>query len=111
MSGQCQHLLHVHEYCNWNARMTPLQALIDCWWSALVSVSCYSLAEHGCCAHRVQDKFDDSGWGCAYRSLQTLWSWLRIQHYTSAPVPSHRQIQQTLVDIGAFVFLRAPAPH
>jgi hypothetical protein len=27
-------------------------------------------------------------------------SWLRLQGYTSAPVPNHRQIQQTLVDIG-----------
>lgn len=48
----------------------------------------------------TQDRFDDSGWGCAYRSLQTICSWMRRQQYTSAPVPSHRQIQQTLVDIG-----------
>ena len=27
--------------------------------------------------HYMQDKFDDNGWGCAYRSLQTLVSWLR----------------------------------
>lgn len=50
--------------------------------------------------HYMQDKFDDSGWGCAYRSLQTICSWFVKQLYTSKPVPSHRQIQQTLVSIG-----------
>jgi len=23
----------------------------------------------------MQDKFDDNGWGCAYRSFQTIVSW------------------------------------
>ncbi len=54
-----------------------------------------------CCPHVVQDKMDDKGWGCAYRSLQTIWSWFRLQGYTHRPVPDHRAIQQTLVDIGA----------
>lgn len=27
--------------------------------------------------HYMQDQFDDDGWGCAYRSLQTLCSWFR----------------------------------
>ncbi|KDO69400.1 hypothetical protein CISIN_1g0071712mg, partial [Citrus sinensis] len=40
------------------------------------------------------------GWGCAYRSLQTIISWFRLQHYASVDVPSHREIQQALVDIG-----------
>ncbi|KAK2987706.1 hypothetical protein RJ640_030293, partial [Escallonia rubra] len=40
------------------------------------------------------------GWGCAYRSLQTIISWFRLQHYTSIDVPSHREIQQSLVEIG-----------
>jgi hypothetical protein len=40
--------------------------------------------------HYLQDGFDDSGWGCAYRSLQTIISWFRLQHYTSISVPSHR---------------------
>lgn len=30
------------------------------------------------------------GWGCAYRSLQTIISWFRLQHYTSITVPTHR---------------------
>jgi len=32
--------------------------------------------------------------------MQTLCSWLLYQQYTGMPVPSHRQIQQALVDIG-----------
>ena len=28
---------------------------------------------------KIQDNFDDDGWGCAYRSLQTIVSWLRKQ--------------------------------
>ncbi|KAH1246130.1 putative Ufm1-specific protease [Glycine max] len=43
---------------------------------------------------------DSPGWGCAYRSLQTIISWFRLQNYTSIEVPSHREIQQTLVEIG-----------
>jgi len=29
--------------------------------------------------HYMQDQFDDDGWGCAYRSLQTVISWFRRQ--------------------------------
>ncbi|KAF3436708.1 hypothetical protein FNV43_RR19455 [Rhamnella rubrinervis] len=50
--------------------------------------------------HYLQDGLNDSGWGCAYRSLQTIISWFRLQHYTSVEVPSHREIQQSLVEIG-----------
>ncbi|KAJ9567795.1 hypothetical protein OSB04_003761 [Centaurea solstitialis] len=50
--------------------------------------------------HYLQDGFDDSGWGCAYRSLQTIVSWFKVQQYTSIDVPSHREIQQSLVEIG-----------
>ncbi|XP_058749103.1 probable Ufm1-specific protease [Vicia villosa] len=50
--------------------------------------------------HYLQDGFNDSGWGCAYRSLQTIISWFRLQNYSSIAVPSHREIQQTLVEIG-----------
>ena len=48
--------------------------------------------------HYNQDSFDDRGWGCAYRSLQTIWSWFRLQHYTRTEVPSHYLIQKMLVD-------------
>ncbi|KAL3692346.1 hypothetical protein R1sor_005997 [Riccia sorocarpa] len=50
--------------------------------------------------HYLQDRIDDNGWGCAYRSLQTIVSWFRLQHYTTLSVPSHQEIQQMLVDIG-----------
>nr|CAD7263145.1 unnamed protein product [Timema shepardi] len=90
--------------------------------------------------HYMQDGMDDDGWGCAYRSLQTIVSWFRRrlacqtsralsilfsrvsecwsgcfeplfhagpvdrrmqwQGYTERSVPSHREIQQCLVDIG-----------
>lgn len=48
----------------------------------------------------VQDGVDDRGWGCAYRSLQTICSWFRAQRFTSAPVPSHKDMQLTLVKLG-----------
>eukprot|EP00798_Chlamydomonas_sp_ICE-L_P000603 gene603-2029_t len=35
------------------------------------------------------DRFNDKGWGCAYRSLQTICSWFRLQQYTSRPSPGH----------------------
>lgn len=50
--------------------------------------------------HYLQDGIDDSGWGCAYRSLQTIISWFRLQLYTSIDIPTHREIQQCLVEIG-----------
>ncbi|XP_029018133.1 ufm1-specific protease 2 [Betta splendens] len=50
--------------------------------------------------HYMQDRMDDSGWGCAYRSLQTICSWFQQQGYVERPVPSHREIQQALVDVG-----------
>ncbi|ELU04946.1 hypothetical protein CAPTEDRAFT_218754 [Capitella teleta] len=50
--------------------------------------------------HYMQDRMDDNGWGCAYRSLQTLISWFKLQGYTEKLIPTHKQIQQILVDIG-----------
>ncbi|KAJ3671714.1 hypothetical protein LUZ60_007793 [Juncus effusus] len=50
--------------------------------------------------HYLHDGIDDNGWGCAYRSLQTIISWYRLQQYTSIHVPSHREIQEALVQIG-----------
>jgi len=51
--------------------------------------------------HYGQD-LDDRGWGCAYRSLQTIVSFFRLNGYTTKPVPSHREVQQVLVNMGAF---------
>uniref|UniRef100_A0A1L8DTK0 Probable Ufm1-specific protease 2 n=1 Tax=Nyssomyia neivai TaxID=330878 RepID=A0A1L8DTK0_9DIPT len=50
--------------------------------------------------HYMQQNYDDSGWGCAYRSLQTIFSWFRHQGYTEKPIPSHYDIQEALVSIG-----------
>uniref|UniRef100_A0A0N4VGA4 Ufm1-specific protease n=1 Tax=Enterobius vermicularis TaxID=51028 RepID=A0A0N4VGA4_ENTVE len=50
--------------------------------------------------HYMQEGFDDCGWGCAYRSLQTIWSWFNYQGFTEKPVPTHQIIQQSLVDCG-----------
>uniref|UniRef100_A0A914H495 UFSP1/2/DUB catalytic domain-containing protein n=1 Tax=Globodera rostochiensis TaxID=31243 RepID=A0A914H495_GLORO len=52
--------------------------------------------------HYGQHSLDDAGWGCAYRSFQTVCSWLKFQNHIDAskPIPSHRQIQQCLVAIG-----------
>ncbi|CAD7005619.1 unnamed protein product [Ceratitis capitata] len=50
--------------------------------------------------HYLQQQMQDKGWGCAYRSLQTICSWFMLQGYTEKPVPTHREIQQYLVRIG-----------
>eukprot|EP00297_Palpitomonas_bilix_P001084 CAMPEP_0113917176 /NCGR_PEP_ID=MMETSP0780_2-20120614/32573_1 /TAXON_ID=652834 /ORGANISM="Palpitomonas bilix" /LENGTH=555 /DNA_ID=CAMNT_0000916689 /DNA_START=63 /DNA_END=1730 /DNA_ORIENTATION=- /assembly_acc=CAM_ASM_000599 len=50
--------------------------------------------------HYTQDQFDDRGWGCAYRSLMTLCSWFKEQHFTQKEPPSHDEIQRMLVQIG-----------
>ncbi len=44
--------------------------------------------------HYMQDGFNDNGWGCAYRSFQTIFSWFRLQSYTNKAVPTHREIQE-----------------
>ncbi|XP_064095124.1 ufm1-specific protease 1-like isoform X2 [Macrobrachium nipponense] len=61
----------------------------------------YLYYHYGC------DGFDDRGWGCGYRTLMTLCSWVRDQKMRSVtetsdlhPVPSNRCIQETLVKIG-----------
>ncbi|XP_054977075.1 ufm1-specific protease 2 isoform X1 [Sorex araneus] len=50
--------------------------------------------------HYMQDRIDDNGWGCAYRSLQTICSWFKHQGYMERAIPTHREIQQALVDAG-----------
>ncbi|KPJ14631.1 Ufm1-specific protease 2 [Papilio machaon] len=50
--------------------------------------------------HYMQDNFNDDGWGCAYRSMQTIFSWFRYQGYNTTNIPTHREIQECLVNIG-----------
>ncbi|KAK7595475.1 hypothetical protein V9T40_013300 [Parthenolecanium corni] len=49
--------------------------------------------------HYTHGNTNDSGWGCAYRSLQTLFSWYKLQGWTDRKVPTLTEIQQVLVDI------------
>ena len=49
--------------------------------------------------HYGQDGFDDKGWGCAYRSMQTLVSWIVKQNISIRAVPTHVEIQRMLVDM------------
>eukprot|EP00892_Ulva_mutabilis_P008079 jgi/Ulvmu1/5643/UM231_0006.1 len=42
----------------------------------------------------------DRGWGCAYRSLQTLWSWFWHRRLTDDPPPTHRKVQLCLAKMG-----------
>ncbi|XP_067674450.1 ufm1-specific protease 1-like [Haliotis asinina] len=56
----------------------------------------YEYYHYGC------DGLDDRGWGCGYRTLQTLCSWVRRQQMqtgaaASHPVPSIPEIQKALV--------------
>ncbi|XP_058462969.1 probable Ufm1-specific protease 2 [Malaya genurostris] len=50
--------------------------------------------------HYMQDGFNDDGWGCAYRSLQTLISWFIYQGYADVQIPTHNDIQKCLVRVG-----------
>ncbi|CAJ0928709.1 unnamed protein product, partial [Mesorhabditis belari] len=49
--------------------------------------------------HYTQQGIDDNGWGCAYRSLQTIWSWYVLNGFFDRPIPLHREIQEALVRI------------
>ncbi len=52
-------------------------------------------------SHYMQDSFDDQGWGCAYRSLQTVLSWFKVQRLVADfKIPSIPEIQKILVDLG-----------
>ncbi|EDV97348.1 probable Ufm1-specific protease 2 [Drosophila grimshawi] len=46
--------------------------------------------------HYLQQQMQDKGWGCAYRSLQTICSWFLLQGYTERAIPTHLEIQEYL---------------
>lgn len=79
------HLINPHEGLSSGVTSPNIQAVVQ---------GCYLYH------HYMQDAYDDNGWGCAYRSLQTLVSWFNLQGYISATYPSHSQIQQALIDCG-----------
>lgn len=64
-------------------------------------VTLHLIDGHYLYSHYQQDHIDDSGWGCAYRSLQTILSWCINERYISLPSPntltSHTDIQRALV--------------
>lgn len=41
------------------------------------------------------------GWGCAYRSLQTMVSWLKEQGFIQGSIPTHQDIKRWLVQLGS----------
>ncbi|KAL4438610.1 hypothetical protein ABPG74_015508 [Tetrahymena malaccensis] len=48
--------------------------------------------------HYMQDGFNDDGWGCAYRSLQSVLSWFIENKYVDEfAIPTHKEIQSILV--------------
>jgi len=49
--------------------------------------------------HYLCDGTDDRGWGCGYRTLQTVISWITLKH-GKGTVPSIREIQECLVKVG-----------
>ena len=51
--------------------------------------------------HYQVDGFSDNGWGCAYRSMQTVLSWFQHQMFVrnNMPMPSIKQIQQILAAV------------
>ncbi|XP_060111860.1 inactive Ufm1-specific protease 1 [Heteronotia binoei] len=72
----------------------PLPAVPD--QLALLSGS-YRYYHYGC------DGVDDRGWGCGYRTFQTVCSWLAeagSEEVVARRVPSLREIQQALVEMG-----------
>ena len=51
--------------------------------------------------HYLYDGQDDRGWGCGYRTLQTIISWARLNLHQDIDIPGLRRIQEILV---AFTF-------
>ncbi|KAM3960301.1 UFM1 specific peptidase 1 [Aphomia sociella] len=49
--------------------------------------------------HYLCDGFDDRGWGCGYRTLQSICSWMNHNHQANTHVPSIREIQEVLVQL------------
>ncbi|GAB0090389.1 Probable Ufm1-specific protease 1 [Sergentomyia squamirostris] len=49
--------------------------------------------------HYNCDGFQDVGWGCGYRTLQSMCSWIRHCTDSSQEVPTIKDIQETLVNL------------
>ncbi|XP_029041423.2 ufm1-specific protease 1 isoform X2 [Osmia bicornis bicornis] len=53
----------------------------------------YEYWHYGC------DGFNDKGWGCGYRTLQTICSWIIMNRKLDQSVPNIRRIQEILVKL------------
>lgn len=53
----------------------------------------YDYWHYGC------DGFNDRGWGCGYRTLQTICSWIINNENLAKNVPNLTKIQETLVEV------------
>ncbi|XP_052239547.1 ufm1-specific protease 1-like [Dreissena polymorpha] len=66
--------------------------------------NCHFIKGHYDYIHYGCNMFDDRGWGCGYRTLQTLCSWVKHQRTSTGQaaweVPSILDIQQALVTMG-----------
>lgn len=76
-----------------NAHHGLLLPLTDCAKCSLVSGK-YLYYHYGC------DGKDDRGWGCGYRTVQTICSWLHSGSARRRLPPSLPEIQQALVTVG-----------
>ncbi|XP_016958673.1 probable Ufm1-specific protease 1 [Drosophila biarmipes] len=54
----------------------------------------FTYFHYGCDGHQ------DAGWGCGYRTLQTAVSWIHRRRGCDDHVPSIREIQEILVELG-----------
>ncbi|XP_026490726.1 uncharacterized protein LOC113396871 [Vanessa tameamea] len=63
------------------------------------ATNCYFVSGNYEYYHYLCDGFDDRGWGCGYRTLQTICSWMKLNYHNSIDVPSIRDIQEILVEM------------
>ncbi|CAL8097864.1 unnamed protein product [Calicophoron daubneyi] len=50
--------------------------------------------------HYGAQQTEDQGWGCGYRTLQTILSWYQLKEQKLPCVPTLRSIQDVLINIG-----------
>ncbi|XP_050352263.1 ufm1-specific protease 1 [Nymphalis io] len=63
------------------------------------SKNCYLVCGNYEYYHYLCDGFDDRGWGCGYRTLQTICSWMKLNFNNSVEVPSIKNVQNILVEM------------
>ncbi|CAK1584359.1 unnamed protein product [Parnassius mnemosyne] len=61
--------------------------------------NCYIVRGNYHYYHYLCDGFDDRGWGCGYRTLQTICSWMNHNLKDIKKVPYLREVQEILVQL------------